>query len=102
MNDIPKGPIQPKITEFPPSLPSKMKHNSSDGHLISHHQRTLPTRTKQNSDSTLIKNQHGVHKRNVCTRDTLLLDLVQETTLSAPTLDSETMPPPLPPKPTAT
>ena len=101
MNDIPKDPIQPKVTEFLPSLPSKMKQNSSDSHLISHHQRTLLTRTKQNSDSRLINSQHGMHKRNVCTRDTLPLDLVQETTLSAPTLDCETMPPPLPPKPTA-
>ena len=31
----------------------------------------------------------------MCTRDTLPLQLVQETTLSAPTLDSETMPLPL-------
>ena len=101
MNDIPKDPIQPKFIEFPPSLPSKMKKNSSDSHLISHCQRTLPTRTKQNNDSGLINNQHGMHKRIMCTGNTLPQQLVQETTLSAPTLDSESMPPPLPPKPTA-
>ena len=92
MNDIPKDPIQPKVTEFTLPLLSKMKPNSSDSHLISHHQRTLPTRTKQNSDSTLINYQHGVHKHTTCTRDTLPLQLVQETTLSAPTLNSESMP----------
>ena len=100
MNDIPQDSLPPRLTELPPPLPSKMKPNSSDSNLISHHQRTLPPRTKQNSDSTLVNNQHGIHNRTLYTRDTLPLQLVQEITLTAPTLDSDLMSPPLPPKPT--
>ena len=101
MNDIPQDSLPPKLTELPPPLPSKMKPNSSDSNLISHHQSTLPARTKQNSDNTLVNNQHGVHNHTLYTRDTSPLQLVQEITLAAPTLDSNLMPPPLPSKPTA-
>ena len=105
MNDIPKESILPQTTKFPPPRSSKMKENISDSHLPWHHQRTLPTKSKQTSDSRLINYQHEHH--TLCTRDTLPLELaevVQESTIPAltSTLDSESMPPPLPPKPTAT
>ena len=99
MNDIPHDSLPPKLTELPPPLLSKMKPNSSDSNLTSHHQRTLPARVKQNSDNILINSQHGIHNHTMCARDTLPLELVQETTLAAPVLDSDSMPPPLPPKP---
>ena len=105
INDIPKDLIQPKTTEFHPTLPPKVKQNISDSHLISQHERKLPTRTKQNSDSRLVNYQHEQHDHtmHMCTGDRinfLPLECVQETTLLALTLsDSESSPPPLPPKP---
>ena len=109
VNDLPKDPFLHKTTEFPPTLPPKMKQNISDSHLISQHQQKLPTRTKRNSDSRLANYQHEQHEHTMCTGDRinfLPLECVQETTLSqyqALTLsDSESSPPPLPPKPMAT
>jgi hypothetical protein len=107
ITDVPKEPILPKTTELPSSMLSKMKKNTSDSHLfISQHRRTLPARTKQNSDSRLITYHHHQqqfqHKGTECTGDMLPLPLVQETILSAVALDSESIPPPLPPKPIAT
>ena len=98
-NDIPKDPIPSKTIEFPPPMLSKMKKNTSDSHLFSQHRPTLPARTKQNSDSRLISYQHEQHKHTGCTKDVVPLRPVQETTIS---LDSESTPPPLPPKPIAT
>ena len=77
-----------------------MKQNISDSHLISQHQRKLPIR---DSDSN---HQHEQHEDTMCTKDHMIplpLEYVQETTLPALTLsDSESLPPPLPPKPMAT
>ena len=103
-NDVPKDPILPQTTEFPPPMLSKMKKDTSDSHILSQHRPTLPARTKQTSDSRLIDYQHQQHKHTRCTKDTVPLKLVQETTLSALMLDSEDseVPPPLPPKPIAT
>jgi hypothetical protein len=108
ITDVPKDPILPTTTELPSPMLSKMKKNTSGSHLfISQHRPTLPARTKQNSDSRLIYYQqhdhHGQHHKGIgCTRDMLPLQPVQETSLSAVTLDSESTPPPLPPKPIAT
>ena len=102
INDVPKDPILPKTTKFPPPMLSKMKKDTSNSHLFSQHLPTLPARFKQNSDSRLINYQH---KHTRCIKDTVPLKLVQETTLSALALnseESEPAPPPLPPKPIAT
>ena len=77
VNDLSKGPILPKTTELPPTLLPKMKQNIIDSHLISQHQRKLPTRVKQNSDSRLVKIQHEQHDHTI-----LPLECVQATTLS--------------------
>ena len=93
MNDIPKDDFPSLTTRHPPPLPSKMKQNISDSNLISHRQCTLPSKSKQTSDSHLINHHHhGIHKQPWETLP--LQEIAPQPAVDAP-------PPPLPPKPMA-
>ena len=80
-------------TQLPPPLLFKVKQNISDSNPISHRQRTLPSNTKQTSDSHPINLHHGIH-RQTCMRE---LSLPLQRTSFQPVINSP--PFPLPPKP---